>query len=592
MKHKFTKEDAKYTERPNVKGFGCHRCEYGGEAKQADSEGRESWCSFWGMHIVPNACCAENEGDDDVNFTEAGGNIDVPVEKLEKPEKEANTKSYGTGTPLGGTPNVPEEEDEEDDQNVTAASKTATNFPVVPFEEWLQSNPDFMYGMEEDPERYDRQLLEWRYDENVAHFSTLKFPLTVYRAIEVRSGQKLNLDRVGTYWSWVEDSAQAYGGPSSMWSSEKAQGGEQHVMIKARIMSASDVDWAATLHANMLNEEENEITVKQGAQLHLLAINYGERYEKPPQKTITANHKVAGVLYHGTSAGNLNSLKKTGLQGNYAEDGRVWLTNDKSVAMSFGRDSAEADGADKFVVVTVDVSKIPKLKESDVEQHNGVYWAPRVPRKAIVEISTYDANSMQRLAAVEMHETPKSLPPRDDMRRHIDQDAQEEVMDGVMDGVSKPTPKARPKQIPGNIPINAASAVMTFPVFESWWDKIKRIPNALQNVEFEWADGLGVGNKALLLKYNGRTVGQLGFSFEQLERVLDGTLNKLLPQKDGDEIFDYIQNHKPISASGDEGYELIMRASSCPGCNSVKVKVGAAANECLDCGSFFHYSTT
>jgi hypothetical protein len=62
MKKKFTQADAKYAEHEG--GFGCHRCEYGSEAKGLDKYGRESWCSFWGMHIVPNACCAEwDEGD-------------------------------------------------------------------------------------------------------------------------------------------------------------------------------------------------------------------------------------------------------------------------------------------------------------------------------------------------------------------------------------------------------------------------------------------------------------------------------------------------------------------------------------------------
>src|SRR5208282_1286331 len=60
MVKKFTQVEAKYAE-SNQGGFGCHRCEYGSKAKAPDSKGRESWCSFWGMHIRPNACCAEQE---------------------------------------------------------------------------------------------------------------------------------------------------------------------------------------------------------------------------------------------------------------------------------------------------------------------------------------------------------------------------------------------------------------------------------------------------------------------------------------------------------------------------------------------------
>jgi 8-oxo-dGTP pyrophosphatase MutT (NUDIX family) len=65
LEEKFTPEEASYTERPNWKEFGCKKCLFGTEAKAPDSEGRPSWCSWWGIHVLPNACCAKNEGDDD-----------------------------------------------------------------------------------------------------------------------------------------------------------------------------------------------------------------------------------------------------------------------------------------------------------------------------------------------------------------------------------------------------------------------------------------------------------------------------------------------------------------------------------------------
>jgi hypothetical protein len=62
MEKKFSRAEAKYAEHEG--GFGCHRCEYGTEAEAPDQHGRKSWCAFWGMHIVPLACCAEwDEGD-------------------------------------------------------------------------------------------------------------------------------------------------------------------------------------------------------------------------------------------------------------------------------------------------------------------------------------------------------------------------------------------------------------------------------------------------------------------------------------------------------------------------------------------------
>lgn len=65
MPTKLTKTETGYTERPNEKGFGCWRCDYGAAAIAPDFAGRESWCSRWGCHVLPSACCDQNEGIDD-----------------------------------------------------------------------------------------------------------------------------------------------------------------------------------------------------------------------------------------------------------------------------------------------------------------------------------------------------------------------------------------------------------------------------------------------------------------------------------------------------------------------------------------------
>jgi len=46
-----------------------------------------------------------------------------------------------------------------------------------------------------------------------------------------------------------------------------------------------------------------------------------------------------------------------------------------------------------------------------------------------------------KTALVGLHETPKHLPPRDDIRRHIDEDVQKEIKDDVMEGVADTTAK-------------------------------------------------------------------------------------------------------------------------------------------------------
>ena len=62
----FTQNKAGYSERSNDKAFGCKNCEYSEEAKIKDSKGRESWCQFWNMGIIPEACCYRSDSEDDV----------------------------------------------------------------------------------------------------------------------------------------------------------------------------------------------------------------------------------------------------------------------------------------------------------------------------------------------------------------------------------------------------------------------------------------------------------------------------------------------------------------------------------------------
>jgi len=61
---KLTQIESNYAERPTAKGFGCARCGWYDEAKKADKEGRPGWCSWWGMHVVPLACCFAESGKD------------------------------------------------------------------------------------------------------------------------------------------------------------------------------------------------------------------------------------------------------------------------------------------------------------------------------------------------------------------------------------------------------------------------------------------------------------------------------------------------------------------------------------------------
>ncbi len=68
LPRKMTQTSASYAERPQVLGFGCYpRCMYGAIAAKPDSQGRTIWCSFWGLHVRPTACCDQNDGPDSVD---------------------------------------------------------------------------------------------------------------------------------------------------------------------------------------------------------------------------------------------------------------------------------------------------------------------------------------------------------------------------------------------------------------------------------------------------------------------------------------------------------------------------------------------
>lgn len=76
FKHQATQMQLIYTERPNVKGFGCKRCEYS----------KDGYCAQWKMQVEPNACCFANEGPDDVL---APGDRDVSAATEEEVQTEA-----------------------------------------------------------------------------------------------------------------------------------------------------------------------------------------------------------------------------------------------------------------------------------------------------------------------------------------------------------------------------------------------------------------------------------------------------------------------------------------------------------------------
>jgi RNA:NAD 2'-phosphotransferase (TPT1/KptA family)/8-oxo-dGTP pyrophosphatase MutT (NUDIX family) len=100
------------------------------------------------------------------------------------------------------------------------------------------------------------------YEGQTGFLNDLTFPLTLHRALDVNP-DKVNFDRVGVYWSHDPNGADAYGG--------NAYSGGFSVLV-AEVLSAYDVDFAASLDAYMLNPNEEEIRIHAGAQLRLTEI--------------------------------------------------------------------------------------------------------------------------------------------------------------------------------------------------------------------------------------------------------------------------------------------------------------------------------
>ena len=149
MERKFTKKEAKYSE--HLGGFSCKRCEYGSEARGEDPDGRPSWCAFWGTHILPDACCSEWDEDD--------------KKKTSSLVQIADTKSYGTGTPIGGTTNVPEVMTEEEDEDTVAEAEKQAAFNVDASFDILAANYEEMFkgllALAPQSEKFIDKEIEW-----------------------------------------------------------------------------------------------------------------------------------------------------------------------------------------------------------------------------------------------------------------------------------------------------------------------------------------------------------------------------------------------------------------------------------------------
>jgi hypothetical protein len=158
------------------------------------------------------------------------------------------------------------------------------------------------------------------------------------------------------------------------------------------------------------------------------------------------------------------------------------------------------------------------------------------------EESDEGKTSSQKRADVDIHETPKFLPPRDDIRRHLDEGVKDEVMEGVMDGVKDASEEG-----------------------EYYLDKVR--------------DMKAEAKEAFMIDGSMQQEAQdAGMSMEDLWKEIGG---------------DFTENYY-LSAYSKQGSIEVQEGFKCPNCKSTKGKSvedgmddAVSLRECLTCGSFY-----
>lgn len=163
------------------------------------------------------------------------------------------------------------------------------------FAEYAKNNGGLERFMDNPKDRKEFAHREFMYDEAVAGID-FDFPLTVYRALELFEGEEVKFDGAGVWWTTSLDSADAYFGATSIWTPKgKPAQKSRIVTLTAQVLKEADVDWEKTLEANVINPDENEVTMRVGAQMRLIAID-GKSIQKR-MITAAAEETVKPVVF-------------------------------------------------------------------------------------------------------------------------------------------------------------------------------------------------------------------------------------------------------------------------------------------------------
>ena len=198
-----------------------------------------------------------------------------------------------------------------------------------------------------------------------------------------------------------------------------------------------------------------------------------------------------------------------------------------------------------------EIKKKSAPKEAAVTKTYGTGTPPGgTPNDPSVDIEDDedDKTAAAKTALVGIHETPKFLPPRDDVRRHLDEQVQDEVMEGVMDGVKDDKTAASDDQ-----------------ANEFYLDKVDS------------------------MKAEAKDAFMLDAAMQQEAQDAGMSMDELW-----DEVGGAFTENYYISAYSKQGSIEVYEGLKCPNCKSTKGKPvedgtdgGVSLQECLTCGSFY-----
>lgn len=142
----------------------------------------------------------------------------------------------------------------------------------------LKAGPRKQALMKQFKEEKAEDAIRELYGERTRLLESLEFPLAVYRSVDLPGEAALRTDKVGIFWTHVEEKATSY------WGTE----GHTPYILKG-VVDVASVDWIETLMRHMdpcgAGEEEEEIRLTEGALVKIDGIRHVDSPEWTPMTT-------------------------------------------------------------------------------------------------------------------------------------------------------------------------------------------------------------------------------------------------------------------------------------------------------------------